>query len=195
MTNLQGTTPADTFKDLFRLINGGVGLDSTLRRVTGGDGTNTTVYMSTTQIQADMNDGELRRPLLRDSRSLHVNLGLVSAIESPAGTVSIDLTAADTFQLNLDAHITTLDLQNESPGVSLTNGRYKEVLLIIKQSTNGTPFWANVTWPSGTLWVANSSPTITQTTNAIDIIRMTYVDDGVAPYWFGEVVAQDLRSS
>lgn len=192
MTDLQGTTPANTFKDLFRLINGGVGLDSTLRRVTGGDGTNTTVYMSTTQVQADMNDGQLRRPLLRDSRSLHINLGSVDAIESPLGTISIDLTTADTFQLNLNANITTLDLQNESPGVSLTNGRYKEVLLIIKQVAPGG---FNITWPAGTLWEANVAPTITATSGSTDVIKMNYVDDGVAPYWFGEVVAQDLRNS
>jgi len=192
MTDLQGTTPADTFKDLFRLINAGVGLDSTLRRVTGGDGTGTTIYVSTTQVQADMNDGVLRRPLLRDSRSLHSNLGSVSVIESPVGTLSIDLTLAETFQINLDTNITTLDIQNEPPGVDSTDGRFKEVLLIVKQTEAGGT--ADITWPTGSLWAGGTGPTVTQTLNATDIFKITYVDDGSSPYWFGEVVAQNLSA-
>lgn len=195
MSDLEFTTPADTYKDLFRLVNGGAGLDATLRNISGGNGVPTGIFISNNKVEVNMNDGILRRPVIRDGSSLYINLGDVTSIESPVGTVDIDLESADVFRIGLNSNITNFQLTNVLNGVSATNGRAKSIVLIIEQKTNGTPGWANITWGSDILWPSASIPSITNTLGAIDVFRITYIDDGSTNYWFGEVIGQDMRSS
>ena len=194
MSDLENTTPADTYKDLFRLVNNGLGLDSTLRNITGGDGSPTGVYVSNSKVQIDMNKGILRRPVIRDGNSLYINLGNATGIENPPGTLEIDLEAGDVFKIELDTNITTLNFTNEPNGISSIDGRSKNIIIIVEQKTTGTPDWANIVWGANILWPASLFPEITTTNGAIDVFRFTYVDDGSTSYWFGEVIGQDMRS-
>jgi hypothetical protein len=195
MSNLQNETPANTYKDLFRLVNSGLGLDATLRNISGGDGTPTGLYISTLQLQADMNGGILRRATSRDQRALYVNMGDVTSVETPAGTVGIDLESADIFKIGLDSNITMFNLSNPPEGISASDGRSRQITLIVEQKTTGTPGWANITWGSSVLWPSATIPSITEVIGAIDVFRFTYVDDGSISYWFGEIVGQDMRTS
>ena len=49
-TPLTGQTPSETYKDLLRLSNSNGGIDSTLRFISCGSGTDTIVKISTTSI-------------------------------------------------------------------------------------------------------------------------------------------------
>lgn len=195
MSDLEHATPSDTYKDLFRLANNGVGLDTTLRNIVGGNGIPTGIFVSSNRVQVNMNYGVLRRPVIRDGSSLYFNLGDVTSFESPAGTIEIDLESADVFKIGLDSSITNFELTNVLSGVSTTDGRAKSIILIVEQKTNGTPSWANITWGADILWPSAIIPSITNTTGAIDVFRITYIDDGSNNYWFGEIIGQDMRSS
>jgi hypothetical protein len=191
MSDLRNVTPADSYQDLFRLANGGAGLDATLRNITGGDGTPTGIFISSTVIEADMNDGVLRRPLIRDARKLYVNLGDVSAIDGGSGTVDIDLESADAFRVGVDQNLTSLGLDNAASGVDATNGRMKEILLILDQKGTSGGGYFNVTWPSSINWPGSTLPILSQIDNAVDVFRLIYASDG-SDLWFGEIVGQNM---
>lgn len=53
MTTLSGRAPKDTFKDLTQISNGNAGLDSTLRPLEDGEGTQSPLLLSTTGIRVD----------------------------------------------------------------------------------------------------------------------------------------------
>lgn len=191
MSNLENVTPADSYPDLFRLVNGGTGLDATLRNITGGDGTPTGIFMSSTVIQADMNDGVLRRPLIRDARKLYLNLGDVSTIDGGSGTVDLDLEAADVFRVGVDQNLTTLNLDNAAAGVDATDGRMKEILLVLDQKGTSGGGYFTVTWPSSINWNASVLPVLSEVDNSTDVFRLIYLNDG-SDLWFGEIVGQNM---
>tara|TARA_B100001778_G_scaffold334491_1_gene346129 strand:+ start:20737 stop:21321 length:585 start_codon:yes stop_codon:yes gene_type:complete len=191
MSNLENVTPADSYPDLFRLVNGGAGLDATLRNITGGDGTPTGIFISSTVVQADMNDGVLRRPLMRDARKLYLNLGDVSTIDGGSGTVDLDLEAADVFRVGVDQNLTTLNLDNAVAGVDATDGRMKEILLVLDQKGTSGGGYFTVSWPSSINWDASALPVLSEVDNSTDVFRLIYLNDG-SDLWFGEIVGQNM---
>lgn len=60
MTALTGRVPKDTYKDLLQVSNSNSGIDTTLRRVQDGEGTNGALSLSTTQ--AGLEDGSGAAP-------------------------------------------------------------------------------------------------------------------------------------
>lgn len=186
MTTLEGTTPSNTYADLFRVVNGGAGLDATLRNITGGNGVATTINISTTSVEIGFGDGEASGVVLRDTRKKFINLGDASAI---GATVNIDSSTAEIFQIGLDQN-TTIDFTNLPVGISATDGRARELLLIVDQKgTNPTYF--DITW-TGVNWNASTLPVVSASDNATDVFRLIYTDDGSTQTWFGEIVGQNM---
>ena len=53
MAALTGQTPASTYKDLLQISNSNAGIDGTLRAIEDGEGTSSTLSLSTTDVAID----------------------------------------------------------------------------------------------------------------------------------------------
>ena len=108
-------------------------------------------------------------------------LSEVSASASiSAGTLTLDLSTAGIFYVNLNANITTLTISNtQSIGASAFT-------LIF--TADGTP--RSVTWGASILWPGGFGPTLTSTNGKEDIFSFVTIDGGTT--WNGFVGGQNL---
>lgn len=117
------------------------------------------------------------------SRSLNgvQTLSEVSASATiSAGTLTLDLSTAGVFYVNLNANITTLTISNtQTPGASAFT------LIFI---ADGTP--RSVTWGAPILWPGGTPPTLTSTNGKDDIFSFVTLDGGTT--WFGFTGGQNL---
>ena len=116
----------------------------------------------------------------RDSYGVK-NLSEVSASAAiSSGTLTLDLSTAGIFYVNLNANITTLAITNtQSIGASAFT------LIFI---ADGTP--RVVTWGGSILWPGGFGPTLTSTNGKEDIFSFITLDAGTT--WFGFVGGQNL---
>lgn len=110
------------------------------------------------------------------SRSLNgvQTLSEVSASASiSAGTLTLDLSTAGIFYVNLNANITTLTISNtQTPGASAFT------LVFTADGTARTVTWgASIYWPSAT------APTLTSTNGKEDVFSFVTLDGGTT--WLG----------
>lgn len=194
MSDLQNVTPANSYRDLFHLANNGNGLDSVLRQITGGDGTATPILVSQDSLQADMNGGLLSRPTIKDERKSLFYVDLISAFQTPIGTISIDAEAADVFYMIRDAEVTTFNITNLPTDGTPALGRWKEITIILELPN---PLVGGLvpsfSWPASTLWPGGNAPVLSSSPSAIDVVKLVYVDNGSDTKIFGFPVALDLR--
>ena len=97
-----------------------------------------------------------------------------------AGTLTLDLSNAGIFYVNLNANITTLTISNtQSIGASAFT-------LIF--TADGTP--RSVTWGGSIIWPGGLAPTLTATNGRDDIFSFVTLDAGTT--WFAFVGGQNL---
>ena len=116
----------------------------------------------------------------RDSYGVK-NLSEVSASAAiSSGTLTLDLSTAGIFYVNLSENITTLTISNtQTPGAS------SFTLIFTADGTART-----VTWPGSFLWPSGISPAITSTNGKEDIFSFVTIDNGTS--WFSFVGGQNL---
>lgn len=114
----------------------------------------------------------------RDSYGVK-NLSEVSASAAiSSGTLTLDLSTAGIFYVNLNANITTLTISNTQ-----TSGASAFTLIF---TADGTP--RSITWGASILWPNNLPPTLTSTNTAEDIFSFVTLDGGTT--WYGFVGGQ-----
>lgn len=118
----------------------------------------------------NMGDNRILRPELTDYSIAH------NSIASVSGTLTIGLTAGNSFATTLTENITTISIIN--PPVS---GSYGQFVIVITQDSSGGAY--TVTWPASVTWPSGTAPTITVTNGAIDEVTLRTFDAGVT--WRG----------
>ena len=101
-------------------------------------------------------------------------------------TVSIDISTANFFQLDLQSasgNIATFTI------AGVKSGFMNSFVLKITQGSTARDFaWGSLTafkWPNGT------SPSLTPTTDAVDILSFTTYDNGTT--WYGQQAGADFQ--
>lgn len=108
-------------------------------------------------------------------------LSEVSASASiSGGTLTLDLSTAGVFYVNLNENITTLTLSNVQ-----TSGASSFTLIFTADGTT-----RSVTWPGSFLWPGGISPAITSTNGKEDIFSFVTINGGTN--WFSFVGGQNL---
>lgn len=97
-----------------------------------------------------------------------------------AGTLTLDLSTAGIFYVNLNANVTTLTISNTQ-----TIGASAFTLIFI---ADGTP--RSVTWGASILWPGGTAPTLTSTNGKDDIFSFVTIDGGTT--WYGFNGGQNL---
>lgn len=96
------------------------------------------------------------------------------------GTLTLDLSTAGIFYVNLNANVTTLTISNTQ-----TIGSSAFTLIFI---ADGTP--RSVTWGASILWPGGTAPTLTSTNGKDDIFSFVTIDGGTT--WYGFNGGQNL---
>lgn len=177
MSDLTSKTPGNTFRDLFHLNNDNSGVDSTLRSIYSGNGTETKLKLSETKCEIDFNQGECKKPLLRAPYYVIYDVGTTS------GSVALNLSNGSIQKITLSGNITGVTISSD---MDSTVGC--EFILMLQQTT-GTHTIALSTslykTPGG------SAITLSSNTNGLDILRFLTVDGGSTWYVFRD--GADLR--
>jgi hypothetical protein len=101
-------------------------------------------------------------------------------------TVSIDISTANFFQLDLQSasgNIATFTI------TGVESGYVNSFVLKITQGSTARDFaWGSL---SAFKWSAGSAPTLTGTTDAVDILSFTTYDNGTT--WYGSLVGVDFQ--
>ena len=92
-----------------------------------------------------------------------------------SNTLTLDLSAAQVFNVSLNANITTLTISN-TPATSNTSIGF--TLIFTADGTART-----VTWPAAVKWANNDPPALTSTNGKRDILSFMSPDNGTT--WFG----------
>jgi hypothetical protein len=98
------------------------------------------------------------------------------------GTLTLDLAAAQVFEVSLNANITTLTINN----IPATASKVVSFTLVL--TADGTA--RSVVWPAAFRWPANTAPTITSTLNRRDVFVFFTADSGTS--WNAFVSGQNL---
>ena len=93
-----------------------------------------------------------------------------SAPAISAGTLTLDLSAAQVFTVSLNANVTTLTISNTPATASRSIGF---TLILTADGTART-----VTWGAAVLWPAGTSPTLTSTNGKKDVFSLVTTDGG-----------------
>jgi hypothetical protein len=93
-----------------------------------------------------------------------------SAPAISAGTLTLDLSAAQVFTVSLNANVTTLTISNTPATASRSIGF---TLILTADGTART-----VTWGAAVLWSAGTSPTLTSTNGKKDVFSLVTTDGG-----------------
>lgn len=120
------------------------------------------------------------------SRAKFKDIALVlTTPSSSAGTLVLNMTLSNVFEVTLTEAVTTLTLS--APPAS---GKYGAMIFIAKQDGTGT--WA-ITFPGSVKWEQDtgSSPSQTTDANAVDVYLLITTDAGTT--WYGFVLGLDMR--
>ena len=99
-----------------------------------------------------------------------------------AGTLTLDLAAAQVFDVSLNANITTLTINN----VPATASKVTSFTLVL--TADGTT--RTIAWPAAFRWPGNTAPTITSTLNKRDVLAFFTSDNGTS--WNAFISGQNL---
>ena len=105
-----------------------------------------------------------------------------SAPAISAGTLTLDLSAAQVFTVSLNANVTTLTISNTPATASRSIGF---TLILTADGTART-----VTWGAAVLWPAGTSPTLTSTNGKKDVFSFVTTDGGTT--WLGFTGGQNF---
>jgi len=97
------------------------------------------------------------------------------------GTLTLDLSNGNVFNVSLNANITTLTISN-SP-TSTFAGNF--TLIFTADGTART-----VTWPASVKWPGATAPTLTSTNGKVDVFGFVTKDGGTT--WYGFVGGQNF---
>jgi hypothetical protein len=94
----------------------------------------------------------------------------ISTVSISSGSVTLDLSSATIFLINLNANITTMSITNASSDSSRSH------TFTIIFTGDGTA--RTVAWPASVKWPDNSAPTLTSTNGKRDVYHFMTVDAG-----------------
>lgn len=101
-----------------------------------------------------------------------------------SGTLTIDLNAANTFNVSLNANVTTFTISNVPSGTGIIGF----TLILTADGTART-----ITWPGTVKWAGGTAPTLTSTNGKVDILSFVgVVNNGSVSNWFGFVGGQNF---
>lgn len=166
-----------TYLDLLKISNSGVGLDGTLRAVGDGDGNDTGLSLSTTQVQINLADGVLQRPEIKDYSET------ISAHGATGAAETLDLAVANIHTITIDTAPVVLTFSN--PPATGIAGSFT---LIVTQEIGGS---FTITWPTSVDWAGGVAPTLTSAAGAVDIFTFLTLDAGTI--WYGFTAGLDMK--
>lgn len=146
--------------------------DNALVRFDGTSGTSIQNSAWTLDDSGVMNaaDGVLQRPEIKDYAET------VATPSSSAGTLTLDMTTANVFEVTLTENVTTLTISNPP-----ASGKAGSLTLILKQDATGSRTFA---WPASVKSAGGTDPTISSAANAVDIYTLLTTDAGTTWYVF-----------
>lgn len=146
--------------------------DNALARFDGTTGTAIQNSSWTLDDSGVMNaaDGVLQRPEIKDYSETR------ATPSSSAGTLTLDMTTANVFEVTLTENVTTLTISNPP-----ASGKAGSLTLILKQDGTGSRTFA---WPASVKSAGGTDPTISSAANAIDIYTLLTTDAGTTWYVF-----------
>jgi hypothetical protein len=103
---------------------------------------------------------------------------------SPAisgNSLTVNLSSSNTFQVALNANITTLTISNPQASPAAHG-------FTILFTADGT--LRSITWPVSVKWPSGTAPTMTSTNGKVDIVVFLTVDGGTT--WYGVVAGQNF---
>lgn len=146
--------------------------DNALARFDGTSGTILQNSIWTLDDGGVMNaaDGVLQRPEIKDYAETR------ATPSSSAGTLTLDMTTANVFEVTLTENVTTLTLSNPP-----ATGKAGSLTLILKQDATGGRTFA---WPASVKSAGGTDQVISSAANAIDIYTLLTTDAGTTWYVF-----------
>jgi hypothetical protein len=102
---------------------------------------------------------------------------------SSSGTLTLNLENGNVFEVTQTENITTANFTN--PPATGKAGSFK---LILKQDATGGRTFA---WPASVKWAGGVAPSLTTTSNAVNILNFITVDAGTK--WYGFLMGADMR--
>lgn len=176
MSELGEQTPAEVYNDLFNLNNANQGLDGTLRAIQSGNGEDTKIKVSLTQVEVDHAGGKSIKPEIKAGRyTYYSNTGVGGS------SYAVDLTAGNIQKIALSSTLTNLSFTGAP-----SSGVVGWIRLIIERST-----FTITNWPSGTKWQSGTALDLTSTTNSTTtIVEFMTIDEGST--WYAETVATSM---
>jgi hypothetical protein len=180
MPDIGTSRPADIYKDLFHLNNGNDGVDSTLRAIQSGNGTDTKVKVSSTQTEIDFGGGKSITPEIKGARYT-LSSHIVEASGGEPAYPLLDFSAANVHHLTLADDVATIEFANVP-----ASGIVGTIRLIIERAT-----FTISSWPSGTIWNSGSALNLSSTTsNTTTIVDFMTVNGGTT--WYAVIVASSM---
>jgi hypothetical protein len=158
--------PSQTVNDLFYLNNGNVGVDSTLRPIYSGNGTQTYFYISSSQVQMNCNLGLITKPILDTYRFKFYNAGTQSS------SYALNIANGNYQKITLSGNL-SLTIEG-----SIESGNFYEITLIVEQTTGGH----SITFPASCSVTGVSSLSFSTAASAVDVIKMCTFDGGTKWY-------------
>ncbi len=122
------------------------------------------------------NDHVLSRPELKDYAETK------TAPASASGVLALNLENGNVFEVSMTENITSTSFTN--PPATGKAGSFK---LILKQDATGG---RTITWPASAKWAGGTPPTLTTTTNAINILQFFTTDAGTK--WYGFLLGANM---
>lgn len=116
---------------------------------------------------------------LRDLYGIRVSSEVSASAAISSNTLTLDISAASVFYVNLNADINTFNIDGEI----LTPGAQSFTLIFTADGTART-----VTWPASVNWPNATAPTMTAANGKKDIFTFLTLDGGV--YWYGFIAGQ-----
>jgi len=101
---------------------------------------------------------------------------------SSSGTLTLDISTSNVFEVTLTENVTTLTISNPA-----SSGKACSFTLILKQ--DGTGSWT-FAFPASIKWAGGTAPTLTTTASAIDLLTFITTDAGTV--WYGFSAGADF---
>lgn len=124
-----------------------------------------------------LNDNILTRPELKDYAETN------TTPSSSSGVLTLDLENGNVFEVILTENVTTTNFNNPP-----ATGKGGSFTLILKQDAGAGHTFV---WPASVDWAGGAAPTLTTTTNAVDILTFVTTDAGTR--WYGFLAGADLK--
>lgn len=181
--SLTGKTVSSTRKDLLHMNNDNVGLDSSLRSIYGGNGEESPLSLSTTQVAANCGEGTINRPQIKNSCWTWLDHSSISGTN-----YTVSLLGGNYHKITLSGILTNLVI-GDVAGASDENLVADVTLVIDAQNT-----YSITNWPVTTLWPSGVKPDFaTQANNGHIVVRLFTLDGGTT--WYGQILGDNLRSA